>query len=58
MGTYTTEITSDSLVSDNPIHQRLIKAYYLAQPYIQGDLLEVGCGEGRGIHLLTPHANS
>ena len=58
MGTYTTEITSDSIVSDNPIHQRLIKAYYLAQPYMQGDLLEVGCGEGRGIHLLTPHSNS
>jgi len=58
MGTYTTEITSDSLVSDNPIHQRLIKAYYLAQPFMEGDLLEVGCGEGRGIHLLEPSCNS
>lgn len=42
------------MVSDNPIHQRLLQAYYLAQPYIQGDLLEIGCGEGRGIELLKP----
>lgn len=52
MAIYTTEITSDTLDSDNPIHQRLIKAYYLAQPYIVGNLLEVGCGEGRGIALM------
>ena len=58
MGTYTTEITSDTLVSDNPIHQRLIKAYYLAQPYMEGAVLEVGCGEGRGIHLLESMCNS
>ena len=54
MTIYTTEITSDTLSSDNPIHQRLIKAYYVAIPYITGDLLEVGCGEGRGINLLLP----
>jgi 2-polyprenyl-3-methyl-5-hydroxy-6-metoxy-1,4-benzoquinol methylase len=52
MGIYTTEITSDSLNSDNPLHQRLLAAYYLALPYITGDLLEVGCGEGRGIEVL------
>ena len=52
MAVYTTEITSDSLDSDNPIHQRLFKAYHLALPYIKGDLLEIGCGEGRGIDLL------
>ncbi|MDH3709015.1 MAG: SAM-dependent methyltransferase, partial [Cyclobacteriaceae bacterium] len=46
MATFTTEITSDSISSDNPIHQRLLTAYYLAQPYISGHLLEVGCGEG------------
>lgn len=51
---YATEITSDKIVSDNPIHQRLLQAYYLAQPHIQGDLLEIGCGEGRGIELLEP----
>ncbi|MGI9545591.1 MAG: class I SAM-dependent methyltransferase [Cyclobacteriaceae bacterium] len=58
MATYTTEIASDQLVSDNPIHQRLLKAYYAAQPYIKGDLLEVGCGEGRGVSLLAPLSNS
>lgn len=54
MATYTTEIASDKIVSDNPIHQRLLKAYYAAQPYISGKLLEVGCGEGRGVELLSP----
>lgn len=58
MATYTTEIASDSIPSDNPIHQRLLQAYYLAKPYIQGDLLELGCGEGRGVELLSPLADS
>lgn len=58
MGVYTTEIASDKLVSDNPIHQRLLKAYYAAQQYIKGDLLELGCGEGRGVELLAPLAKS
>lgn len=49
---YTTEITSDSLPSDNPLHQRLFKAYVVAQQYVHGNLLEVGCGEGRGVGLL------
>lgn len=52
MGVYTTEIASDKIASDNPIHQRLLKAYYLAESYVHGDLLEIGCGEGRGIDLL------
>ncbi len=51
---YTTEIASDSVLSDNPIHQRLLKAYVLAQDRVSGHLLEVGCGEGRGIDLLLP----
>lgn len=58
MATYTTEIASDKLVSDNPIHQRLLKAYIAAQPWVQGDLLEVGCGEGRGVETLLPLAQS
>lgn len=49
---YTTEITSEEIVSDNPIHQRLFKAYVVARDYIRGDVLEVGCGEGRGIGSL------
>jgi ubiquinone/menaquinone biosynthesis C-methylase UbiE len=55
---FTTEITSEKIASDNPIHQRLFKAYVVAKPYVQGDVLEVGCGEGRGISILTEHARS
>lgn len=54
MATYTTEITSDKLISDNPIHQRLLKAYIAAKPLVKGDLLEIGCGEGRGVEILAP----
>jgi 2-polyprenyl-3-methyl-5-hydroxy-6-metoxy-1,4-benzoquinol methylase len=49
---YTTEITSDNIPSDNPLHQRLFKAYVVAQDYVKGNLLEVGCGEGRGVEAL------
>jgi SAM-dependent methyltransferase len=55
---YTTEITSDTLASDNPIHQRLLKAYVLAHPYVYGDVLEIGCGEGRGIDRVITAAGS
>ena len=58
MSVYTTEIASDKIASDNPIHQRLLKAYYLAKEYVQGDLLEIGCGEGRGIGLLQQQCKS
>ncbi len=58
MGVYTTEIASDKLASDNPIHQRLLKAYYLAEEYVTGNLLEIGCGEGRGIALLKDKCTS
>jgi 2-polyprenyl-3-methyl-5-hydroxy-6-metoxy-1,4-benzoquinol methylase len=53
---YTTEITSEEIVSDNPIHQRLFKAYVVAKDYVHGNLLEVGCGEGRGISLLMENS--
>ena len=55
---YTTEITSEEIPSDNPIHQRLYKAYVVAQTYIHGDVLEVGCGEGRGLDLVIPKSAS
>jgi len=58
MSVYTTEITSDQIPSDNPIHQRLLKAYYAAEPLVSGDLLELGCGEGRGISLLLNKVDS
>ncbi|WP_291781068.1 class I SAM-dependent methyltransferase [Cecembia sp.] len=56
MATYTTEIASDQLISDNPIHQRLLKAYIAAKPWIKGSLLEIGCGEGRGVEVLIENA--
>ena len=55
---FTTEITSEQITSDNPIHQRLFKAYVVAEPYVKGDVLEVGCGEGRGIDVLKKKARS
>lgn len=55
---YTTEITSELIPSDNPIHQRLYKAYVVAYDYVGGDVLEVGCGEGRGIELLIKKTKS
>lgn len=55
---YTTEITSELIPSDNPIHQRLLKAYLIARDYVQGDVLEVGCGEGRGIDQIIDKAQS
>ncbi|TRX53709.1 class I SAM-dependent methyltransferase [Fulvivirga sp. M361] len=58
MSVYTTEIASDKIASDNPIHQRLLKAYYLADEYLHGDLLEIGCGEGRGLELFKDKVSS
>jgi SAM-dependent methyltransferase len=55
---FTTEITSEEIPSDNPIHQRLLKAYVVAEDHIRGDVLEVGCGEGRGIDRILPKAKS
>ena len=52
MSIFTTEITSDRIPSDNPLHHRLLSAYYLAKNYIDGDVLELGCGEGRGIEVI------
>ncbi|MCS6795704.1 MAG: class I SAM-dependent methyltransferase [Raineya sp.] len=54
----TTEITSNTLISDNPIHQRLFFAYWAASQMIEGDILEIGCGLGRGLEVLFPKCNS
>lgn len=54
----TTEITSAKIASDNPIHQRLKYAYIRAADFIQGDVLDIGCGEGRGMDLLMEHAST
>jgi ubiquinone/menaquinone biosynthesis C-methylase UbiE len=55
---FTTEITSEDIPSDNPIHQRLLRPYVLVKEWVMGDVLEVGCGEGRGIDLILEKAKS
>lgn len=55
---FTTEITSEQITSDNPIHQRLYKAYVVAKDYVKGNVLEVGCGEGRGVDVLINQSDS
>ena len=58
MGVYTTEIASDKIASDNPIHQRLLRPYEIVAEKELGELLEIGCGEGRGTELLIKKARS
>jgi len=58
MSVYRTEIASSDLHSDNPIHQRLLFAYKSAEQYVSGDMLEIGCGEGRGVDTLVPLCKS
>lgn len=58
MTIYASEITSDKHQADGPLHHRLLKAYYAAIPHVKGDLLEIGCGEGRGIEILSPLVDS
>jgi len=58
MSLFTTEITSDKLSSDNPLHHRLLSAYKYAEKYISGDVLELGCGEGRGIDIIMKKSKS
>jgi 2-polyprenyl-3-methyl-5-hydroxy-6-metoxy-1,4-benzoquinol methylase len=50
----TTEIASDSILSDNPVHQRLLFPYMQASQMVSGNLLEIGCGAGRGVEVLSP----
>lgn len=52
----TTEITSAEIASDNPVHQRLLFPYIEAAQLVSGNVLEIGCGWGRGLELLTKAA--
>ncbi|WP_019987747.1 class I SAM-dependent methyltransferase [Rudanella lutea] len=52
----TTEITSAEITSDNPVHQRLLFPYVEAAEMVSGQVLEIGCGWGRGLELLTQAA--
>ena len=53
----TTEITSAEIASDNPVHQRLYFPYEEASKMINGKVLELGCGWGRGVEKLISAAN-
>ena len=53
----TTEITSAEIASDNPVHQRLLFPYVEAAQIVRGSVLEIGCGWGRGLELLTEAAD-
>lgn len=53
----TTEITSAEIASDNPVHQRLLFPYVEAATLVSGNVLEIGCGWGRGLELLTKAAD-
>lgn len=53
----TTEITSAEIASDNPVHQRLLFPYVEAAGMVGGNVLEIGCGWGRGLELLTKAAD-
>jgi 2-polyprenyl-3-methyl-5-hydroxy-6-metoxy-1,4-benzoquinol methylase len=54
----TTEIASSEIASDNPIHQRLLFPYDHVRTLVSGDLLEIGCGIGRGVAVLSDKLNS
>ncbi len=58
MKVYTTEIASDRLTSDNPVHQRLLMPYYFVRDHVKGDLIEPGCGEGRGVSVVRDRVSS
>jgi ubiquinone/menaquinone biosynthesis C-methylase UbiE len=54
----TSEITSYEIPSDNVLNNRLFFAYLEASKYVKGNLLEVGCGTGKGIEVFAPFCKS
>ncbi len=54
----TSEITSYEIPSDNVLNNRLFFAYLEAAKYVKGNLLEVGCGTGKGIEVFAPFCQS
>lgn len=54
---FSTEVTSSSIQSDNPLYQRTLKAYKIVEPLITGKVLEIGCGEGYGINMLAKQSD-
>jgi len=58
MFSFSTEVTSSQIISDNPLFQRTLKAYTLIAEKTYGDVLEIGCGEGYGLDFIYKNANS
>lgn len=54
----TSEVTSYEIASDNVLNHRLFFAYLEAAKYVKGNLLEVGCGTGKGIEVFSPLCES
>jgi ubiquinone/menaquinone biosynthesis C-methylase UbiE len=48
-----TEVTSYTVASDNVLNQRLLFAYFRAAEMLHGNLLEVGCGAGKGTEIFS-----
>lgn len=51
MYSFSTEVTSSQISSDNPLYQRTLKAYHIVAGNTLGNCLEIGCGEGYGISV-------
>lgn len=58
MFSFSTEVTSSHITSDNPLFQRTLKAYTLIAEKVYGDVLEIGCGEGYGLDFIAKNTNS
>lgn len=56
MSYYKTEITSAEILSDNALHQRLLFPYKIVRNEINGNVLELGCGWGRGLEDVLMNA--
>ncbi|QIE58309.1 class I SAM-dependent methyltransferase [Rasiella rasia] len=55
---FSTEVTSSKILSDNPLFQRTLKAYTLIANKVHGDVLEIGCGEGYGLDIISRKSKS
>lgn len=49
----TSEVTSYEIASDNVLNNRLFFAYKKAAEMVHGNLLEVGCGTGKGLTVFA-----
>ncbi len=58
MKLYSAERTSSHANADNPVFQRHMIAYNEAAALINGDVLEIGCGEGYAIPIMAPKCKS